>query len=67
MIHEEDLKRQEDPKVRRLKLLAKACANAQLDSFKNLWYNKLMQLAKQYNMTDYVMRKSLYTNEYILR
>ena len=41
MIHEEDLKRQEDPKVRRLKLLAKACANAQLDSFKNLWYNKL--------------------------
>ena len=33
MIHEEDLKRQEDPKVRRLKLLAKACANAQLGLF----------------------------------
>ena len=27
MIHEEDLKRQKDPKVRRLELLAKACAN----------------------------------------
>ena len=51
MIHEEDLKRQEDPKVRRLKLLAKACANAQLDSFKNLWYNKLMQLAKPVSYT----------------
>ena len=30
MIHEEDLKRQEDPKVRRLKLLAKALFNANL-------------------------------------
>ena len=60
MIHEEDLKRQKDPKVRRLELLAKACANAKLDSFKNLWYNKLMQLAKKYNMKDYVMRKLIH-------
>ena len=60
MIHEEDLKRTKDIKIRRLENLAKACANAQLDSFKNLWYNKLMQLAKEYNMTDYVMRKLIH-------
>ena len=60
MIHEEDLKRTKDIKIRRLENLAKACANAQLDSFKNLWYNKLMQLDKQYNMTDYVMRKLIH-------
>ena len=63
MIHETDIKRvieDDDPKIKRLNLLAKACANAQLDSFKNLWYNKLMQLAKQYNMTDYVMRKLIH-------
>ena len=60
MIHEEDIKRQKDPKVRRLELLAKACANAQHNSFKNLWYNKLTQLAKEYNMTDYVMRKLIH-------
>lgn len=52
MIHEEDIKRQEDPKIRRLKALAKACSNAQLDSFKNLWYNKLMQLAKSIHFFD---------------
>ena len=51
MIHEEDLKRQEDPKVRKLKALAKACANAQLDSFKNLWYNKLMQPVSYTHLT----------------
>ena len=57
MIHEEDLKRQEDPKVRRLKALAKACANAKLDSFKTLWYSKLQELGREYGMTEYVMRK----------
>ena len=57
MIHEEDIKRTKDIKIKRLENLAKACANAQLDSFKTLWYNKLIELGKQYNMTDYVMRK----------
>ncbi len=56
MIHEEDIKRTKDIKIKRLENLAKACANAQLDSFKTLWYNKLIELGKQYNMTDYVMR-----------
>ena len=60
MIHEEDLKRQEDPKVRRLKLLAKACANAQSDDFKALWYHKLIDLAREYKMLDYVMRKVIH-------
>ena len=56
MIHEEDIKRTKDIKIRKLENLAKACANAKLDSFKTLWYNKLIELGKQYNMTDYVMR-----------
>ena len=56
MIHEEDIKRTKDIKIRRLENLAKACANAKLDSFKTLLYNKLIELGKQYNMTDYVMR-----------
>ena len=29
----------------------------QLDSFKTLWYNKLQELGREYNMTEYVMRK----------
>ena len=57
MIHEEDIKRTKDIKVKRLENLAKACANAQLDSFKTLWYNKLQELGKEYGMTEYVMRK----------
>ena len=57
MIHEEDIKRSKDIKIKRLENLAKACANAQLDSFKTLWYNKLQELGREYNMTEYVMRK----------
>ena len=30
------------------------------DDFKNLWYNKLMKLAKQYKLTDYVTRKLIH-------
>ncbi len=56
MIHEEDKKRTKDIKIRRLKNLAKACSNAKLDPFKTLRYNKLIELGKQDNMTDYVMR-----------
>jgi len=47
-------------KIRRLENLAKACANAKVDSWKNMWYNKLIQLGKKYNMTDYVTRKLLH-------
>ena len=54
MIHETDIKRvieDDDPKIKRLNLLAKACANAQVDSFKTLWYNKLQELGREYGMT----------------
>ncbi len=44
-------------KVKRLNNLASACANAQSDDFKVLWYNKLIDLAKEYKMLDYVMKK----------
>ena len=57
MIHEEDIKRTKDIKIRKLENLAKACANAKLDSFKTLWYNKLQELGREYGMTEYVMRK----------
>ena len=57
MIHEEDIKRTKDIKIKRLENLAKACANAQLDSFKTLWYSKLQELGREYGMTEYVMRK----------
>ena len=53
----DDIKVHIPPEVRRLKLLAKACANAQSDDFKALWYKKMIDLANQYGMIDYVMRK----------
>ena len=53
----EDVKVHIPPEVRRLNLLAKACANAQSDDFKALWYKKMIDLAKEYGMIDYVMRR----------
>ena len=47
-------------KIRRLESLAKACAKAKDNSWKTMWYNKLIELGKQYNMTDYVTRKLLH-------
>ena len=44
-------------KIRKLENLAKACADAKDDDMKTMWYNKMMKLAKKYDMTDYVMRK----------
>ena len=46
-----------DPKIKKLNLLAKACANAQSNDFKALWYKKMIDLARDYDMMDYVMRK----------
>ena len=57
MIHEEDIKRTKGRKIKRLENLAKACAEATSDDMKNMWYNKLIELAKKYNMKDYVMRR----------
>ena len=54
----EDLNRiTDDTKKHRLDNLAKACANATSDEMKSMWYNKLMDLADEYNMKDYVMRR----------
>ena len=60
MMTSEDIMRTKGDKIRRLENLAKACANAKVDSWKNMWYNKLIELGKQYNMTDYVTRKLLH-------
>ena len=47
-------------KLKRLNNLATACANAKSNDFKALWYHKLIDLAKEYNMLDYVMRKVIH-------
>ena len=52
-----DLERIKGKKIRRLENLAKACADAKDYDMKTMWYNKMMKLAKKYDMTDYVMRK----------
>ena len=53
----EDVRIHIPEEVRKLKLLAQACANAQDNDFKALWYKKMIDLANQYGMIDYVMRK----------
>ena len=53
----EDIKVHRPIEVRRLNKLADACRNAQSDDFKALWYKKMIDLANQYGMIDYVMRK----------
>ena len=53
----EDVKIHIPEEVRKLKLLAQACANAQDNDFKALWYKKMIDLANQYKLMDYVMRR----------
>ena len=61
MLTSSDVKRiKEDPKVRRLNNLATACAKANSNEFKALLYHKLIDLAKEYKMLDYVMRKVIH-------
>ena len=57
MMTSEDVIRTKGQKIKRLENLAKACAEAKDDDMKTMWYNKMMKLAKKYDMTDYVMRK----------
>ena len=57
MIHEEDIKRTKGLKIKRLENLAKACAEATSDDMKKMWFDKLIDLAKKYDMRDYVMRR----------
>ena len=60
MIHEEDIKRTKDIKIRRLENLAKACAEAKDNDMKTMWFNKLIELGKKYKMSDYVTRKLIH-------
>ena len=61
MMTNEDLKRlNNDSKKHRLENLAKACAEAQSDEMKSMWYNKMIKLADEYNMKDWVMRKLIH-------
>ena len=54
MITNEDLKRlNNDLKKHRLDNLAKACANAESNEMKSMWYEKLKELAIQYNMMNH--------------
>ena len=47
-------------KYKRIDNLARACANAQSDDFKALWYHKLIDLAREYKMLEDVMRKVIH-------
>ena len=56
MMTNDDLKRltgDEKVKKHRLDNLAKACANAESNEMKSMWYEKLRELAKQYDMMNY--------------
>ena len=43
--------------VQRLNRLAEACKNAESNDFKALWYKKMIDLANEYGLMDYVMRR----------
>jgi len=60
MITSEDIMRMKGDKIKRLENLAKACAKANSDDFKALWYKKMIDLANQYGMMDFVMRKLIH-------
>ena len=53
----EDIKIHIPIEVRKLNSLAKAGKNCTNADFKAMWYEKLIKLAKQYNLMDYVTRK----------
>ena len=53
----EDIKIHTPIEVRRLNALAKACKNAESNDFKALWYKKMIDLANEYGLMDYVMRR----------
>jgi len=52
-----DVDRVKGRKIKRLENLAKACADAKDDNMKKMWFDKLIDLAKEYDMRDYVMRR----------
>ena len=60
MMTSEDVIRTKGQKIKRLENLAKACAEAKDNDMKTMWYNKLIELGKQYKMSDYVTRKLIH-------
>ena len=56
----EDVIRTKGEKIKRLENLAKACAEAKDNDMKTMWFNKLIELGKQYNMSDYVTKKLIH-------
>ena len=60
MITSEDIVRTKGQKIKRLENLAKACADARSDDMKKIWYDKLIKLGKEYNLSDYVSRKLIH-------
>ena len=46
-----------EQKIKKLENLAKACADAVDDDVKKMWFDKLIDLAKNYDMRDFVMNK----------
>ena len=52
-----DVDRVKGRKIKRLENLAKACADAKDDNMKKMWFDKLIDLAKKYDMRDFVMNK----------
>ena len=46
-----------DEKIKKLENLAKACANAIDNDMKKMWFDKLIDLAKKYDMREFVMNK----------
>ena len=49
-----------EQKIKKLENLAKACAEARSDDMKKLWYDKLIKLGKEYNLSDYVSRNLIH-------
>ena len=60
MMTSEDVIRTKGQKIKRLENLAQACADAKDNDMKTMWFNKLIELGKQYNMSDYVTRKLIH-------
>ena len=46
-----------EQKIKKLENLAKACAEANDDNVKKMWFDKLIDLAKEYDMREFVMNK----------
>ena len=46
-----------EKKIKKLENLAKACDDATDDNMKKMWCAKLIDLAKEYDMREFVMNK----------